>query len=101
MVSAKQEILSLIGERNVLCAYIEYEYDWGEPLKKISLRRDYREDDWEAFLQALDFMYDDGYGGQVLFGTIWFTNGTWADRAEYDGSEWWVIRQIPIIPEHL
>ena len=101
MINAKQELLSTIEEKDVLCAYIEYDYDWDEPHKKISLKRGYREDEWEAFLQQLDFLYNDGYGGQLLFGTIWFTDGTWADRAEYDGSEWWVIRQIPSIPEYL
>lgn len=42
--------------------------------------------------------YDRGYGGQELFGTLWFSDGTWADRGEYDGSEWWEHRKRPAIP---
>ena len=101
MTSAKQEFLSITEGKDVQCAYIEYALDWDNPNKQISLRVGYREDEWEAFLQKLDFIYDDGYGSQVLFGTIWFTDGTWADRAEYDGSEWWVVRKRPDVPAAL
>ena len=37
----------------------------------------------------LNFRYDDGYGGQEISGFIVFKDGTWLDRREYDGSEWW------------
>lgn len=47
-------------------------------------------------LKAVD--YDDGYGGQELFGTIWLKDGSWYERAEYDGSEWWVHRVCPPLP---
>jgi len=40
-------------------------------------------------LPRLDFDYDSGYGGQELFGYIWYADGTWSERGEYDGSEWW------------
>ena len=40
-------------------------------------------------LPQLNFDYDDGYGYQKLFGYIWYEDGTWSDRGEYDGSEWW------------
>ena len=43
----------------------------------------------------LDFEYDDGYGGQVLFGYIIFKDGTWLSRGEYDGSEWWEYNKTP------
>lgn len=49
-------------------------------------------------LDTLDFTYDNGYGGQELFGYIVFTDGTWLERAEYDGSEWWTYKQIPPRP---
>lgn len=43
----------------------------------------------DAILEKLDFAYDAGWGTQELFGTIWFDDGTWSERGEYDGSEWW------------
>ncbi|NBW23325.1 MAG: hypothetical protein EBR82_86815 [Caulobacteraceae bacterium] len=55
----------------------------------------------DAFLHRLDFEYDRGYGTQELFGTIWYTDGTWSGRYEYDGAEEWVHRKIPVIPEYL
>jgi len=56
-----------------------------------------REPTWQD-LQVLDFRYDGGYGGQELFGTVWLKDGTWMERGEYDGSEWWEHRTRPEIP---
>ena len=39
--------------------------------------------------------YDDGYGSQVWSGWITFTDGTWIERHEYDGSEWWEYKETP------
>ena len=49
----------------------------------------------EEVLPLLDFDYDNGYGWQELFGYIWYTDGTWSERGEYDGSEWWEDKKIP------
>lgn len=54
--------------------------------------------DLEDFLEKIDFEYDDGYGGQELYGTIWYIDGTWSSRVEYDGSEWWNYYSCPNIP---
>lgn len=57
----------------------------------------------EGFLfdvtDSLNFEYDAGYGTQELFGTIWFSDGTYSDRGEYDGSEWWRHHACPDLPE--
>lgn len=44
--------------------------------------------------------YDDGYGAQEIpFDlVIMFKDGTWLEREEYDGSEWWVYMHKPIEP---
>ncbi len=39
--------------------------------------------------------YDDGYGSQVWSGWVTFTDGTWIERHEYDGSEWWEYKETP------
>jgi hypothetical protein len=55
----------------------------------------------ELFLSNLEFEYDNGYGGQFLYGIIWYKDGTWSDRGEYDGSEWYEYHIVPEIPPNL
>nr|DAD71123.1 MAG TPA: hypothetical protein [Podoviridae sp. ctiuS14] len=52
----------------------------------------------QAFLDSLPeraVNYDSGYGSQEWFGWISFKDGTWIERIEYDGSEWWESREQP------
>jgi hypothetical protein len=72
-----------------------------ETFRSIALKKGHSEEDLHTFLESLDFQYDAGFGGQNLFGTIWFTDGTWATRGEYDGSEWWEHHTRPEIPVEL
>lgn len=60
-----------------------------------------RDAEWAKFAEDLQFEYDDGYGTQNLFGTVWFNDGSWLERGEYDGSEWWEYKSVPVIPEEL
>lgn len=102
MTNAKQEFIEHTSERpRVLCAEIIYGESWGNREQKHALRKDYSEQDFNDFLDKLNFDYDAGYGGQELFGTIWYEDGTWSERGEYDGSEWWEYRKTPEIPAHL
>ena len=41
-----------------------------------------------------DLIYSAGYGGQELYGFILFKDGTWLERGEYDGSEWWEYKSF-------
>ena len=59
------------------------------------------EADFAEFLESLDFEYDDGYGTQELFGEIWYEDGSWSEREEYDGSECWAYKCSPPIPAKL
>jgi len=61
----------------------------------------YTTEEYKEFLQKLDYRYNSGYGGQELFGTIWYKDGSWSCRGEYDGSEWWQHQTCPIIPNHI
>jgi hypothetical protein len=103
--NAKQEFLHHISYVNakVLCAQIQKGEDWGddEDLEKgiFMLTTGYTNEDWIEFLSKLDFVYDSGYGSQEIFGTIWFEDGTWSERGEYDGSEWYEYHQCPEIPD--
>lgn len=46
---------------------------------------------WEEFTELADFEYDNGFGGQEIASDlkIFFKDGTYMWRGEYDGSEWW------------
>jgi hypothetical protein len=65
------------------------------------LKKGFSKEEYEEFLKQIDIEYDSGYGIQYLDGCIWLTDGTWIDRGEYDGSEWWQHHSCPEIPESL
>lgn len=76
-------------------------YNPEESQMHINLKVGHNLEDTRSFLKKLDFEYDNGYGGQFLFGTIWLKDGTWFTRGEYDGSEWWEYHSCPEIPNEL
>ena len=94
-MNAKQEFIEHIQLRQVKCATIGMG-DFGFH-SVINLKEGYTPEELDAFLEGLDFNYDNGFGGQELFGTIWYTDGTWSTRGEYDGSEWWEYHICPEI----
>ena len=101
-MNAREEFIRHIGTRKVLCAQIQHGEDYGYDDQKVfNLTTGSTEEDRTQFLNDIDFEYDSGYGGQNLFGTIWYEDGTWSERGEYDGSEWWDHRERPQIPEEL
>lgn len=66
MKNAKQELLHvLLSTEKIKCASIDYD----EIFKTLKLN--YTDDDYIKFLNSLDFIYDNGYGRQELFGTVW------------------------------
>jgi len=103
MQNAKEEFLQMVKNKIVLCAEISYQDCWEHeiPGSEHKLPITYTEEEYNSFVDSLDFEYDHGYGGQELFGTVWFKDGTWADRGEYDGSEWWQNHVCPIVPKSL
>lgn len=102
-MNAKDELTRVVAgtDTNIRGAFISYELDYQADPKCFELKEGHAEVELDAFLDSLDFEYDDGYGGQQLFGTVWLTDGTWLERGEYDGSEWWEHRVCPTIPETL
>lgn len=102
--NAKEEFIKHIGTNKVNCATIDKEATYtgtDEVINDINLSLGYNEKEYNDFLNKLDFNYDSGYGGQELFGTIWYMDGTWSTRGEYDGSEWWEHHICPDIPKEL
>jgi hypothetical protein len=113
MRNAKEEFLNHTEDLQIKCAvvmtenyYFEDEDEEEERLKteedfKFILKLNYTEEDYNNFLKNLDFEYNCGYGGQILFGYIWYTDNSWSTRGEYDGSEWWNHHNLLEIPKEL
>jgi hypothetical protein len=103
-MNAKEEFISHTQGDVVKCAYITFGDDWGDEdyeADTYSLPVGYTPEEYDVFLQSIDREYHSGYGGQELYGTIWYTSGNWSSRGEYDGSEWWDYHTCPEIPESL
>lgn len=103
-MNALQELSRHID--SIKCANIVFspyyqEDETGPEGKSINLKVGYSSEEFEEFKKALNFSYDAGYGTQELYGRIWLNDGTWLDRGEYDGSEWWAHSCVPEIPEEL
>jgi hypothetical protein len=104
-MNAREELNGILNHvAQVKCAYITLGnevYLKESDLKRCMLRVDYNDREFKEFMDSLDFEYDDGYGGQELFGNVWLQDGTWLRRNEYDGSEWWSHVAQPRIPTRL
>ena len=112
-MNAKQELLDKIESYpvqvwftkpyTIKCCEIRMEYyQFDDTSNEILLREGYTQEEYQEFLEKLDFDYDSGYGIQHMYGTVWFTEpGVWMERRDYDGSEWWEIYKCPEIPEVL
>jgi|TARA_B110000967_G_scaffold206793_1_gene254391 hypothetical protein len=68
---------------------------------KFLLKEGHTASEWNTFLNDINFEYDDGFGGQELFGTVYCTDGVWFTRGEYDGSEWWEQHCYPTMSYEL
>ena len=110
MANAKEELLGILERVNgsIKCATINcgishwYNDEYVEDRKSIDLREGYHIGEYEEFLHRLDFEYDNGYGGQQVYGTVWLKEeNTWLERGEYDGSEWWEYKKCPQVPDEL
>jgi hypothetical protein len=106
MINAKQELIRKLKEVKyvhnevIICASIYF----GATASIINgengfeLIERFNQDEFDSFLDSLDFEYDNGYGVQNLYGTIWLTNGAWLERDEYDGAECWRHVRCPELP---
>ena len=113
-MNARTELIEEVKKANssIKCALLEVCYGIGfmkngncyyfnEDEKKYFLKCGYSNEDLQKFYSEIDFEYDAGYGSQELEGTVWFNDGTWLERVEYDGSERWKHKKLPEIPTEL
>jgi hypothetical protein len=106
MINAKEELISKLKEVKyvyndvIICASIYFgaaaSISNGE--SRFELIERFNQHEFDSFLDGLDFEYDNGYGVQNLYGTIWLTNGAWLEREEYDGAECWRYLKCPELP---
>lgn len=102
MTNAAMELLRIVNHTGskIICAEISIQHSW-EDSTSFFLKKGYSQEDYERFINSLNFDYDAGFGGQNLFGTVWLEDGSWLARGEYDGSEWWNHLKLPEIPQNL
>ena len=94
MTNAKQEFIEETKDKTIKCAQLAFEITYGE-YEAHDLHEGWTHKDWGEFLLGINKSYDSGFGGQELYGVIWYTDGTWSERGEYDGSEWWAYKKAP------
>lgn len=104
-MNAREEFLEHISGNRVKCAEIGIDFNFASKVHYcesiVNLKIGYTESDFNKFLSDINVEYNAGYGTQFLFGTIWYEDGTWSEREERNGSEWWCNKSVPDIPDYL
>lgn len=100
--NALEEYLEETKGKAVIAAYISHgEADWYCGQIKANLPLNYNVDDFLSFLSELGRIETRLYESCESPSTIWYDDGSWSERGEYDGSEWWERKTCPEIPEEL
>lgn len=102
----EQETKEAIGERTIAFAKVKVRRDDDtgvyDDFQYFCLKPGYTDEDERKFWNDMrSYDYDNGYGEQYVFGFIVFTDGTWLERMEYDGSEWWALRRAPEFTDYV
>lgn len=98
MINAKEELLEALRRSGKSIEDIEFagvyyncsNYDIGESGGARCVT-----EDTNFLLKFLNFSYDTGFGMQYIYGYILFSDGSWLERREYDGAEWWKFMTLP------
>ena len=84
MINFLQETLDFLQFHGKTTADVEFVSDGTDSIN------------FEEFAKMANFNYDNGYGLQVISaGVVIVGDNWWAERAEYDGSEWWAFKTRP------
>lgn len=103
-MNARKELYTKLSKVNssIKCAEIkDIRSYYEEEQKTFTLKIGYTKEEMIKFFEDLDYHYDANYGTQELDGIVWLEDGTWLERGEYDGSEWWEHTSCPEIPPYL
>ena len=82
----KHEILKILDENNKTISDIKF------------IRYRDRKYNIDTFFRIADRGYNDGYGTKCVLNIQIVGNDWWIERHEYDGSEWWEYKQLPLEP---
>lgn len=77
IINAKQEFLNCTKNLNIIAVDISFD---GSDTDFFKLKPLYTNDEYEKLLVYLDHDYNNGYGGQELYGIIYCEGGIWIDR---------------------
>ena len=78
----------------------QYMSKWSsEKTSKFYLKEYYTEDEFNDFLDVLNFEYDDGTSRNRFHGNIWYTDGTWSHYTESEFSGW-EHYECPRVPDN-
>ena len=95
------ELLDAVKDNtaSVIALDVAYVDKRGNTIWRQIWRQDKSSVGFEEFVQTrLNLFYNNGYGTQHIFGEVWLSDGSWFERDEYDGSEWWAHRTRPPLP---
>ena len=53
---------------------------------------------WKDFERFADIDYDSSYGSAEIAEVVIVGKNWWLERGEYDGSEWWDFKTLPLMP---
>jgi hypothetical protein len=88
MSNLKEETIIFMSHHNKTMADVRW---IGHSDGNVKIHPDY-------FLEIADKEYDAGYGGQEVNGSLVVVGDDWwMERHEYDGSEWWEFKTIPVL----
>ncbi len=94
--NAKQEFILSVRDHQVLCAKICFDPQLpNRSCKHINLAKGFTSEDYDSFMEELNFGYDSVRGIQELFGIIWLKNGDWFERFAEGGLEFWLLKTCP------
>jgi hypothetical protein len=102
LTNAKQELIDILGNSRIVVAQVTIikQYNHKEAVT-IELESNYTQEEFETFLNALDFEYDRASSYDVdIRGNIWFSTTEWLER-HYDENYLWIDCEVPIIPRRL
>ena len=92
----------IIDWKMICCVDIFMETD-GDDIHIFHRMNEESEEQWNQFLNKLDFEHDDESARYELKGTIWYADNTWSvyehDYEMMYGS--WKWREVPPIPDYL
>lgn len=92
--NAKEEFLQLTNSTLATVLWAKFATETGGETILFPAYAGIKEE-WDLFLSRLNYDYENGWAGENTDGAVMFSDGSWAERQEYDGSSHWALRIKP------